>query len=197
MLFEPWGIALGISLTSVVAHAEEPTAVAGAPTTMTATVAGESHVTAAPERDQPAAPPHIYRWYGAPTLGVDLASLGLAALSNKQDSKVLAYTSIAGFALGGPINHAAHGNWGRAAGSLALRVSLPVLAGVGGALVPGACDDRSCVGLGVGIVVGILAASAVDAAALSWEKVPQKPAAITPLVAVGKDMAYVGASGTF
>jgi hypothetical protein len=198
MLFKTLGILLGISLTSAMAHAAEPTGVAAAPTATPVTVAGEPHTAdAALQRDEPAERPHAYRWYGAPTLGVDAASLGLAVLAFKADSAILAYASMGSFALGGPINHLTQGNGGRAAASLGMRVALPVLLGVGGAFIPGACDRHACIGPIVGVFAGMAAASAIDTAALSYKEVPEKRSAIAPVLAVGKDMAYVGASGQF
>jgi hypothetical protein len=195
MLFKTLGIMLGISLTSAVAHAEEPTSVAAAPTVGATSVAPAPQPAALPGREEPQLV-HVERWYGAPALGVDAAAIGLGALSLRENSPALAYSSLAAFALSAPINHALHGKWGRAGGSLLMRVTMPVLAGYTAALIPGACD-RDCLGFYVGILAGMGAASAIDATAMSWEEVPEKQHAITPVVAAGKGMAYVGASGVF
>ena len=68
-------------------------------------------------------------WYGGPAVATEAASLGVLLLT---DAVVVGHRSLfasplliaglAGFALGGPVNHAVHGHLGRAWGSLGLRL---------------------------------------------------------------------------
>lgn len=84
------------------------------------------------ERDLPERVANKKSWYGWQTLTTDgLALTGFAvagALSESPDSSIyniIALGSLSSYMLGAPIIHAAHGNWGAAAGSLGLR-SLPL-----------------------------------------------------------------------
>jgi hypothetical protein len=117
----------------------------------------------------------------------------------------LAYASLATYALGGPVVHIAHENYGRAAGSLGLRVGGPILGGALGC----AADDSSgmfgCLGgLALGVFLGTLTAVVVDSAALAYEKVPETAASRTPRISVTTNVALtrkggaiVGLSGNF
>lgn len=106
------------------------------------------------------------RWYGWQVLVVDGVSLLVA-------TPALPPLGVAGYVLGAPIVHAAHGSWGTAAGSVGLRVGLPLLGAFVGSegLDRGSCREL-CVGGVIGAGAGILTAIALDAAALSWETVP-------------------------
>jgi hypothetical protein len=84
------------------------------------------------------------------------------------------YVGVAGYALGGPIVHAAHGDWGRAGISLSARVVLPVVGIVGGheLCVAGSDEDHDellpCFGsMILGGIAGIVGAEVLDWAAVS------------------------------
>lgn len=133
------------------------------------------------------APRAASRWYGWQTLATDGAAVALTGLSLASDGStsraMFGVGGLGAFVLGGPIVHAAHGRWGAAAGSLALRVVTPLGGAVVGALAgASASEDDGVVGLAnavvgmlVGFTIGTGAASAVDSAALAHEKVDDAP----------------------
>ena len=157
------------------------------------------------------------RWYGWQTLATDAAAVVLvvAAVSVIAESEgdsstgtALAYLSLGAYALGGPVVHIAHENYGRAAGSFGLRVGGPIVGGALGCAADGSSSGYGCLGgLALGMFLGTLTAVVVDSAALAYEKVPataasarkRKPqSSVTPGVALTrKGGALVGLSGTF
>jgi hypothetical protein len=157
------------------------------------------------------------QWYGWQTLSTDGAALSLLVLSgallsnDNSDSGGFALDSVelaAGtYVLGGPIVHAAHQNWGAAAASLGLRVGLP-LTGIlfGSAGCANDSDTHLCGAVGLGALLGIGTAIAVDASALGYEQVPVTSAATTrqplaaistPYVVADAHRALLGVMGTF
>lgn len=110
------------------------------------------------------------RWYGWQTLLAD-ASTPLLAFAAPE-------AMLGGYLLGAPIVHAAHERWGAAVLSLGLRVGLPLAGaalGSAGANCPHKEYDSSWCGFAevlFGASLGIVAAIAIDAAALSYETVP-------------------------
>lgn len=138
------------------------------------------------------------RWYGGPVLAVDAlgyAALG-AALLVPDTASATAPLGASIFVLSGPGAHAWRYRWGAAAGSLGLRVGLG-LAGfaLGGAV---ACDGDTCsAGPLIGLTaLGMVTASAIDAAALSYERLPPS-VGVTPTLSVAHDRVVLGAAGTF
>jgi hypothetical protein len=169
-------------------------------------------------------------WYGWQTLTADAASIALAGLSLASDGRgseqAFGVTAVSAFVLGAPIIHAAHGNWGRGAGSLGLRVGMPALGLVVGVLVGSALPrsntgtpsdvDNALSNVAYGALVGTLVAaacaSAIDAGALAREKLPAtsreasaaRPFQMTPTFAVARERsetpgarAMVGVAATF
>ena len=142
--------------------------------------------------------------------------LPLAAASASAASAPLLSAALGGYVLGGPIVHLAHGEIGRAAGSLGLRAGLPVAGAASGYLLvtatAGDCHGDLC-GLtavvfgALGGMLGVVAATIIDPAALAYEKVPDaKPAhapkprsvALAPLAGPRKEGGFeVGLGGTF
>ncbi|MBK8212404.1 MAG: hypothetical protein IPK71_01525 [Myxococcales bacterium] len=122
------------------------------------------------------------RWYGYQTLLTDTAAV-LLGFSAAATGPVGGVASVSTYFLGAPIVHLAHGNYGAFGASLGMRTVGPVLGGFTG-LGLGALAD-GCRGGGdsfcgaplvtafVGVVGGMLAAVAVDAAVLSKE--PREP----------------------
>jgi hypothetical protein len=107
------------------------------------------------------------------------------------------------YALAGPIVHLAHGNWGRSAISIGGRVALPIIGLVVGVSVCERSYDGSSGGGGFcegsligGTFAGMAAATLLDAALVAYEPVSESPT-VTPMVSLGKDQAFVGATGTF
>lgn len=115
----------------------------------------------------------------------------------------LAITGGAGYALSGPIIHAAHENWTSAGVSLGLNLGLPVgmgLLGMGLACAGDGCRDSFGLGGVIGIlfggVLGMITASVIDVAVLSYEDAPApaggaasalraRPAWVAPPITIG------------
>jgi hypothetical protein len=160
-------------------------------------------------------------WYGWQTLLVD--AVGPATLLTARAAVGPSFPSTVGpafwvagassYALGAPVVHAAHGQWGRAAGSLGLRIGLPL----GGALMGygiaqatlqggGGGDDHGgaqstvlyLFTLGGGLV-GAITAAFVDACALAYEpeaRGSDKPV-VAPTVSLVRGGGSVGVVGQF
>jgi hypothetical protein len=125
--------------------------------------------------------------YGWTVLGVDAANvgvhLGLLAATNGTHTieGSLPYSFVTVYLLSGPIIHGAHGRWGHAAGSLGLRVGLPLVLGLAGSwLFSGppcteeeklndSCDTNAleAVGFIFGGLAGVGTAMVLDAALLA------------------------------
>jgi hypothetical protein len=161
-------------------------------------------------------------WYGWQTLSADGATLGFLTLGgalvdngNSESGRAVIGSFVVlgagAYVFGGPIVHAAHQNWGAATASLGLRVGLPLMGILIGSAVDscGANNDSDlcgAVGPGFGVLLGIGAAIAIDAAALGYEQVPATNAATTPrplaaittpLVIADAHHAVLGVMGTF
>ena len=142
---------------------------------------------AEPLSESPAESPAPQRseWYGWQTALVDVASLGLGAavigLSGNSSSgsgaeNVAGVLMVSTFVLGGPVVHAAHGQWGKAGASLGLRLGAPAAGALGGFLAGSAScphDDGdvpcSAVGAGIGLIAGAATAIIVDAVMIAYE----------------------------
>jgi hypothetical protein len=99
---------------------------------------------AATVRDAPAITTSKRRWYGWQTLTADAASITLIAAGVSSRSDMAAFTGIASLAVTPSIVHLAHGNYGAAGGSLAMRVAgVPLAAGAGYAIGRAACSPAS------------------------------------------------------
>jgi hypothetical protein len=141
-------------------------------------------------RQQPReiAEPDDANWYGWQTFVSDAISTGLfvAAIQISNGNGLLedsappaanlaAGLGMAGYVAGAPTIHIVHGRPGAATGSVLLRLGLPVVGGLVGdrlATCPPPSGDYGNCGLGeivVGFLGGIVAASVIDATALSWE----------------------------
>ncbi len=132
------------------------------------------------------APRATSRWYGWQTLATDGAAIALAGLSMASDgstsSAIFGASALGTYVLGGPTVHAAHGRWGAAAGSLALRVVTPVAGALVGGLVGSTSNTNGwdglangALGMALGFFLGTGVASALDSAALSHEKTDEPP----------------------
>ena len=120
------------------------------------------------------------------------------AQNNDMAAESLVYTAFGSYVMGAPIVHAAHGNWGRAFGSLGLRVAAPILGAFLGAAMEDCSGGDFCGAAGgvVGLAVGAGTAIALDAAVIARETVSVGPA-VTPVVVTGKDGTWLGLSGRF
>lgn len=145
---------------------------------------------AAPSIPMTPAAPVQERWYGWQTLLADAGAItltiALTTNADERDDAAVIGAFVIGasaFALGGPIVHGAHGHWGKAGVSLALRVGLSLIGGaIGAAIGADSCsqyvyDHEGCaIGYGaVGLIAGGTAAVIVDAAVLARELVPAPP----------------------
>ncbi len=138
-----------------------------------------------PPADQP-----LVESYRLQTGLADTAAL-LLMTAGVHDGSV-ASLALGTYVLGAPLVHLAHGRPGRAAGSLALRVGLPVVAA---ALLASSqrsscpstddtCDDDGEIGaIAVGLLGGMLAASVIDTAFLAKGDDPPAARSWTPTIA--------------
>lgn len=114
---------------------------------------------------------HADDWYGSQTLGSDAASYLLLGIGVPLENPYLGFPGAALWLLGPPAIHLSHGETGRAGLSLGGRVGLPLVGALflghlsyGG----GGCTDPLCAeldddGVKVGFVLGMIAASVLDA----------------------------------
>ena len=148
---------------------------------------GFSFVSPAPGYESPdqgsAAPPSAsYGWQ----IGlVDGASILLFLSGAGSDNESTGMLGIGGYLLGGPMVHSGHGHHGRALGSLALRVGLPVLLAKV-AVGFDNCDPQTVDYCGedelahrlLGGMIGVLAASSLDWFVLGREEADESRAGI-------------------
>ena len=136
-------------------------------------------------------------WYGWQILLVDVPAFAVTALSIRTSgtlSATLGIIGIGGYLAGGPIVHALHKREGGVvAGSVALRVVLPLIGGFVGAAagysrdcrsgtnsgdgqsLDGLCGLTSLVDAVLGVGIGALTASILDVAAVSWTRSGEAP----------------------
>jgi hypothetical protein len=135
-------------------------------------------------------PSTVEHHYGSETLTADAISAGVmvAGLFLPSTKGVVGSLGLGGYVLAAPAIHIAHGNPGRALGSLGLRLGMPVGLGadgvyVGVALVGKECNGIQCFGGfvvgailgGLGFLSGMVGASVLDGAVLARERVPRSP----------------------
>jgi hypothetical protein len=148
------------------------------------------------DRETPAAqePATESKWYGLPIVASDIASDAALFL--------LPPAGLVGFTLGGPIVHWSHGHVATGFGSLALRAGADVvsLLMLSSALT---CDSCSRANL-LPALIPLVAAEAIDAAALSWEQVATPSSSmgrsrlrIEPVFAMLRSGGSVGLVGRF
>lgn len=143
-------------------------------------------------------PQYETRWYGWQTLIADGVSLGLVVGGGYANSGGVVYAGIMTYFLAPPIIHFAHGHVGKGFLSMGLRVGMPIALGLGLAAASN-CSSGGYCGLGefaLGFGIGMAGASAIDSAAIAWEKVPAEPSvAVVPML--GRDHAGLAISGAF
>lgn len=137
-------------------------------------------------------------WYGWQPLVADASALTLtwAAVRATGDAGVPVFTS---YFIAAPVVHLAHKQWGAAAGSLALRLIVPITTAV---ILQRDCSDYEGCELqsaATGFMVGMGVASLIDAFALSWEPKPtrSRSSALVPTAAVSKTGVTFGLTGVF
>lgn len=154
-------------------------------------------------------PRHWYGWQVMSADAVALATAGSAALiTDAADGDAWTIGSAvfaSGYALGGPTIHALQGRYGRAAGSLALRVGGPLLFGLAGYHLDTSDADDPGDDLGdsarIGIVIGTAGALLLDWTALAYEPIERpraaKQPALVPTAVAHRDGFALGLAGHF
>jgi hypothetical protein len=149
------------------------------------------------------------RWYGWETLtadGVSLAaflagvSISSGSSSGNGTGQALAWFGLLGYELAPGVVHFAHRNPGRAFASFGMRLGLPLAGAFIGASLASGCDANLCEagGAGAGILIGMGAAVAIDAAVFAYDDATHSPArrlGFVPLVAVAPHQAWFGIGG--
>jgi hypothetical protein len=157
-----------------------------------------------PVASRPADPPDTFsRWYGWQTLLADAAGIaavaGCATLVHDQGM-----VCVAPFALASPAVHVAHGHPLRGALSFAMNLGLPLAGGAIGAAAADCHNDEFLCGLseiGLGIIVGVVAAATVDAMIAFDDEAPapapQRSLPVLPTVSLSSGGAGLGFAGRF
>jgi hypothetical protein len=123
-----------------------------------------------------AEPAHADEWYGWQTLTSDAATLiATAAVATAAKSGTpVALTAVVGYVVPPVVIHAAHGEPLNGLASGGLRVALPLGCSLAGASLARDGGDllgmKTILGAFLGLAVGVLAASTIDAAAIAWER---------------------------
>jgi hypothetical protein len=158
---------------------------------------GRPHVTSTTEPAR--------RWYGLPTLVIDVSAVTLLAAGATRSKDALGPLSMAlgigGYLVGGPIVHASHGNWGRGAASVLLRAGLPLATAIVGG---GSCsqDSGRCAEELLQLAaIGAFSAVALDLALLHWkprkDPKPQGLGSVVPQLELDRSSVRLGARGSF
>ena len=116
--------------------------------------------------------PKTRKWYGWQGLVSDVPSLVISVIGLATENEVVAGIGLAGYGIGTPMAHFFHDNVGTGLISMALRGVIPGLTVLGTIAI---CDEaRICSDASPLVVIGAItmfvAIPAVDAAALSWQK---------------------------
>lgn len=144
--------------------------------------------------------------YRSHILLADGAAVAMLLAAGASGSEGLGNAALATGALGGPLVHLAHGNPGRALGSLALRTGLTYggLALGAASCTQGAHDGEGgeegweCLGSAlVGGMVGYGAAAIIDATVLGHQTRRARPLPVAPQLGMTRTGMQVGISGTF
>lgn len=132
-----------------------------------------------------AAPSEPVQPYSVQIVLADAA--GLIAAQVASTATNVPWPFLGGWLLPSPIVHLAHGNPGRAVGSLLLHAAMPVMGGLAGFTIAGCHDnflsEESTCDFGLvkwGVVLGMLSATVIDAATLARMDVAQAPSPPPP-----------------
>jgi hypothetical protein len=149
------------------------------------------------------------RWYGWQVMSADAVALAtagsVALLTDAADGdagSIGGAVFATGYALGGPTIHALRGHYGRAAGSLALRVGGPLLFGLAGYHLDTSDTDDAGDDLGdsarIGVVIGTAGALLLDWTALAYEPVDRpREASVVPTAVAHRGGFALGLAGHF
>jgi hypothetical protein len=168
-----------------------------------------SRVAAAEDAPSSSPAPNPERiWYGWQTLAADGGSIllgGVTALVTQSNAKLENLGPglfLAGYGLGAPIVHFAHGNAGGGGASIALRLGLPLVGGIAGfALAPSHSDWSTLGYIGLGMLLGAGGAAVIDASVLAYNETKLAPKNealhVVPSVGFVRGKPALGLSGTF
>jgi hypothetical protein len=149
------------------------------------------------------------RWYGWQVMSADAVAIAAGAstalvvdAAGGDPSSVGSAVFAGGYLLGGPTVHALQGRYGRAAGSLALRVGGPLLFGLVGHHLDTSDTDGSGDDLGdsarIGVALGTAAALLLDWSSLSWAPIETaREARVVPTATAGDGRVSLGLAGRF
>jgi hypothetical protein len=162
----------------------------------------DSGAPAAPGNTPPTAPPPAEtttRWYGGQLLVVDAGLIAIMAAGASHNSEPITLTAGIGWLVSGAVVHGLHHHSNRAAGSVAMRLVMPLVGGlIGSAGCQSNNDGFACVGaVAIGILLGAAAAEVIDIA-IARDTVsvpPRRGLAVVPTVV--RDGAGVGVAGRF
>jgi hypothetical protein len=145
------------------------------------------------------------RWYGWQTLVADGASLGALILGTPLSEQTEAGDTLVGVGLLGyefvpGIVHFAHRNVGRGFASFGIRLGMPLAGAFLGASLASGCNTNFCEagGAGVGVLLGMGGAIALDAAVFAYDdpkRSPSRRLGLVPLVSVTPQHAWLGIGG--
>ena len=198
--------AVPVACALVLSAALTPTPAAAQPSAVT------SSKTVVP-RKAPETSTTSLRWYGWQTLSLDAASLtvGVIGVNNMGEARstgiLMGSIGLTGYTLGAPVVHWSHGQPGKAAASLGLRIGAPLIAvGLLSATSAARCpvaaeqdDAHYCQEvlktMAVAGTISMLVASAVDAGTLSWEPELRQRGKLALAPVLGWDGARGGMAG--
>jgi hypothetical protein len=151
------------------------------------------------------------RWYGWETLTADgvsltafLAGVSMSSGSSSENGngtgQAFAWFGLLGYELAPGFVHFVHRNPGRGFASFGMRLGLPLAGAFLGASLASGCDANLCEagGAGAGILIGMGAAVAIDAAVFAYDDARHSQGrrlGFVPLVAVAPHQAWIGLRG--
>jgi hypothetical protein len=160
-------------------------------------------------------------WYGYQTLIIDAVSGTFFLTGVYTASGSLWVPGFVGYVFGTPIDHFIHGNVGKGFGSIAIRLFFPAIAAGIGAIVgvfitsdktdpAGIVTDHvnhAAEGAEVGLLIGVVITSAIDAFAFAYTKESAEALAtpktqrawltVKPTLSLTSDRGVIGLGGTF
>lgn len=142
-------------------------------------------------------------WYGWQILTSDATTLVTTTLllGSMNDESYGQLNFAAGYLVGGPTIHVAHGNYATAFGSLLLRAGLPTAGGLIGCAAYGHNGEfLGCLpGAALGLMLGMGGAIALDTCVLAYgdEKPKPKTFEVMPSASLGRTGATFGLQGIF
>lgn len=137
-------------------------------------------------------------WYGWEILIIDASAITLFSMVafDPDNREPWFWAGATTGWLGGPIVHAAHGNWGRATGSLGMRIGAPFLGTLIGASMQEcshSCGPNEAL---LGYAIGAVAAATIDIAVFAHESEEPAPSAV-PVVSFNERGGAIGVAGRF